>query len=109
MEQDAHQTDHGLIGALMARSGGVSQTLTLAIELHHDHTIFQDPKVPDSVARLIAMGLVADLAIQTFACLNASNEWAKGGEKGLGTLMLDEHDVEDWVERLVAGFSEGRA
>jgi len=109
VEQDAHQTDHALIGALMARSWGVSQTVTLAIRLHHDYAIFQDPKVPDTVARLIAMGLVADLAIQTFACLNSSNEWAKGGEKGLGALMLDEHDVDDWVERLVAGFSDGMA
>ena len=109
VEQDAHQSDHALIGALMARSWGVSQTVTLAIRLHHDYDVFQDPKVPDTVARLIAMGLVADLAIQTFACLNASNEWAKGGEKGLGALMLDEGDVDDWVERLVAGFSDGMA
>jgi putative nucleotidyltransferase with HDIG domain len=109
VEQDAHQTDHALIGALMARSWGVSQRVTLAIRLHHDYAIFQDPKVPDTVARLVAMGLVADLAIQTFACLNASNEWAKGGDKGLGALMLDEHDVDEWVEHLVGGFSDGMA
>lgn len=109
VEQDAHQTDHALIGALMARSWGVSQTVTLAIRLHHDYAIFQDPKVPDTVARLIAMGLVADLAIQTFARLNASNEWVKGGEKGMGALMLDEQDLDDWVERLVEGFAAGMA
>jgi HD-like signal output (HDOD) protein len=109
VEQDAHQTDHALIGALMARSWGVSQTVTLAIRLHHDYAIFQDPKVPDTVARLIAMGLVADLAIQTFARLNASNEWLKGGEKGLGALMMDEQDLDDWVERLVEGFAAGMA
>lgn len=109
VEQDAHQADHALIGALMARSWGVSQTVTLAIRLHHDYAVFQDPKVPEAVARLIAMGLVAELAIQTFAGLNAGNEWAKGGEKCLGTLMLDERDVEEWVERLVSGFSEGLA
>lgn len=109
VEQDAHQTDHALIGALMARSWGVSQTVTLAIRLHHDYAIFQDPKVPDSVARLIAMALVADLAIQTFAGLNTSNEWTKGGEKGLGALMLDDQDVEHWVERLTNGFSDGVA
>lgn len=109
VEQDAHQTDHALIGALMARSWGVSQTVTLAIRLHHDYAIFQDPKVPDTVARLIAMGLVADLAIQTFARLNASNEWLKGGEKGLGALMMNEQDLDDWVERLVEGFAAGMA
>lgn len=109
VEQDAHQTDHALIGALMARSWGVSQTVSLAIRLHHDYAVFQDPKVPDTVARLIAMGLVAELAIQTFAGLNASSEWTKGGDKCLGTLMLDESDVEEWVEQLVGGFSDGMA
>jgi HD-like signal output (HDOD) protein len=109
VEQDAHHTDHALVGALMARSWGVSQTVTLAIRLHHDYAVFQDPKVPDTVARLIAMGLVADLAIQTFACLNSSNEWAKGGEKSLGALVLDETDVDEWVERLVSGFADGMA
>lgn len=109
VEQAAHQTDHALIGALMARSWGVSQTVCLAIRLHHDYAVFQDPKVPDAVARLIAMGLVADLAIQTYAGLNASNEWSKGGEKGLGALVLDDHDVHEWVERLVGGFSDGVA
>jgi len=108
-EQAAHHTDHALIGALMARSWGVSQTVTLAIRLHHDYAVFQDPKVPETVARLIAMGLVAELAIQTFAGLNASNEWTKGGDKCLGTLMLNEGDVEERVEQLVGGFSDGMA
>jgi HD-like signal output (HDOD) protein len=109
VEQDAHQTDHALIGALMARSWGVAQSVTLAIRLHHDYAVFQDPKVPEMVARLIAMGLVAELAIQTFAGLNASSEWTKGGDKCLGTLMLDEGDVQEWVEQLVGGFSDGMA
>jgi HD-like signal output (HDOD) protein len=109
VESRAHQTDHALIGALMARSWGVSQTVCLAIRLHHDYAVFRDPHVAEPVARLIAMGLIAELAIQSFAGLNSSNEWLRGGEAAMGALMLSEPDVQELVEDLVTGFSDGAA
>jgi HD-like signal output (HDOD) protein len=109
VEQDELHTDHALIGALMARSWGVSQTVCLAIRLHHDYAVFRDPKVPEVAARLIAMGLLAEQAIQTFAGMHSSTEWNKGGDAALGALMLSEDDHQDWIERLVDGFSDGTA
>jgi len=109
VEQAELQTDHALIGALMARSWGVSQNVCLAIRLHHDYAVFLDPKVPETVARMIAMGLIAERAIQAYARMNSSTEWAKGGDAAMGALMLGDDDVNDWVENLVAGFSEGKA
>jgi HD-like signal output (HDOD) protein len=109
VEQAELQTDHALIGALMARSWGVSQTVCLAIRLHHDYAVFQDPQAPEAVSRLIAMGLIAERAIQTFAQMNTSTEWDKGGDAAMGALMLAEQDMGDWVERLVDGFQQGMA
>lgn len=109
VEHRMHGTDHALIGALMARSWGVSQTVCLAIRLHHEHSTFQDPKAPEVLTRLLAMYLLADRAIQEFAGLHASHEWAKGGEAVPGALMLSEGDVQEWVQQLVEGFAEGLA
>ena len=109
VEQSQHQTDHALIGAMMARSWGMSQTLCLAIRLHHDYAIFQDLQVPESVVRLIAMGLVAEIAIQRFANLNSSTEWNKGGDQAIGVLMLNDQDLEDWIEQLLVDFGIGLA
>ncbi|MDE2371147.1 MAG: HDOD domain-containing protein [Burkholderiales bacterium] len=109
VEQAEHHTDHALIGALMARTWGVSQTVCLAIRLHHDYAVFREMKLPETVARLIAMGLIAERAIQTFAGMNTSTEWDKGGEAALGALMLADSDVEDWIERLLEGFAAGAA
>ena len=109
VEQSRHNTDHALIGALMARSWGMSQPLCLAIRLHHDYTVFTDPKVPEGVTRLIAMSLVAEKAIQNFAALNESTEWAKGGDYAAGVLMLGDQDIEDWIERLQEDFALGVA
>jgi HD-like signal output (HDOD) protein len=109
VEQARHHTDHALIGGLMARSWGLSPTLCLAIRVHHDYGVFHDPKVPETVARLVAMGLVAEVAIQRFAGLNTSTEWNKGGDYAIGALVLSEQDVEDWIDRLFHEFAKGQA
>ena len=107
LEQERHSTDHALIGSVMARSWGLSKTVCLAIRLHHDYSVFQDAGVSDPVCRLIAMGLIAELAIQRFARLNTSTEWDKGGQAAMGALVLSDVDTEDWIERLLESFALG--
>ena len=109
VEQDAHGTDHALIGSFMARSWGVSDSVCLAIRLHHDYNVFRDSQAAPVVTRLIAMGLVAEAAIQRFARMNASTEWNKGGDLALSTLMLSDGEFDDWIEELLEGFALGVA
>lgn len=106
-EQERHQTDHAHIGSVMARSWGISRTVCQAIRLHHDYSVFQEASTPEPVCRLIAMGLIAELAIQRFARLNDSTEWDKGGQAAMGALVLSDADVEDWIERLLERFALG--
>lgn len=108
-EQERHGTDHSLIGSLMGRSWGIAPTVCQAIRLHHDYCSFTDSTVPEPVSRLIAMSLIAELAIQKFARLHGSTEWDKGAEGAMGALMLDEQDVDEWVEQLLEGFALGAA
>ena len=54
-EQDRHHADHAQIDAMMARSWGLSPTLCLSIGLHHDYSVLVDAKVPETVARRLAM------------------------------------------------------
>lgn len=105
VEFEHHGISHTQVGSLMARSWGLNDTLCLAIRRHHDYALFQEPGVPDPVVRLVAMCLVADLAIQRFARLNAGSEWHKGGDSAVGALMLSDLDLEDWIETLGEGFS----
>jgi HD-like signal output (HDOD) protein len=107
VEQAAHKTDHTCVGALVARAWGLPRQVGEAIRLHHDYAIFHDPAVDDGVQRMVAMGLVAELAIQRFAGMNQSLEWAKGGEQAIGLLMLTETEIHDWIETLLDGFAAG--
>lgn len=109
VEQAAHHTDHGLIGALMARSWGLPRVVSDAIRQHHDYGLFNDRGADEQVVRLIAMALVAELSIQRFARLNASMEWTKGGEEAASVLALDSAGLEDWIDDLIQGFASGVA
>jgi HD-like signal output (HDOD) protein len=104
-EQDRHHTDHAQVGAMMARSWGLSPTLCMAIGRHHDYSVFADSAVPETVARLVAMGLVAEVAIQRFAGQTSSAEWAKGGDHASGALLLNGPETEDWIDRLLDDFA----
>jgi HD-like signal output (HDOD) protein len=105
VEQSQIQTDHALVGGLMARSWGLSRDVCAAIRVHHDYTIFRDSSVSETVTRLVAMGLLTEVAIQRFAGLNSSSEWTKGGDYVPGALLLSEQDIEDWIEQLLHLFA----
>jgi HD-like signal output (HDOD) protein len=107
VEQMAHNTDHALIGAMMAKSWSLPEPVCLAIRLHHDYAVFLDPKVPREVSRLIALGLVAEVAIQRFALLHSTVEWDKGGDYVAGALVLAPLEVEEWIEQIIEDFSNG--
>ncbi len=109
IEHEHHLADHALIGGMMARSWGVSKSVCLAIRLHHDYSISQNPDMPHDVCQMVAMGLLAELAIQRFAGMNHSSEWDKGSDLAMGSLMLTDQDLEDWVDRLLEDFSAGKA
>ncbi|MDE1998676.1 MAG: HDOD domain-containing protein [Burkholderiales bacterium] len=104
IEQARHQTDHAIVGALLARSWGVSQTATLAIRLHHDYDLLKEAQ-PAEVADLVALCLVVEHIIQRFQGLNQHDEWAKGGEAAMRVLALSSSDVESWCDDLFDQFA----
>ena len=107
-EQDLHHTDYAQIGALMARSWGLSPTVCLAVRLHHDYSVFSDPLVQETVSRLVAMGLVAKAATQRFAGMSGSTEWDKSGDCAAGALLLTGQEADDWIDRICRDFANGQ-
>ena len=107
VEQAAHQTDHALVGALMVKSWGLPAPVALAIRLHHDYQVFKDPKISQEISALIALGLLAEIAIQRYARMHSTAEWIKGGDYVAGALVLSPSEVEEWIEQLVEDFAIG--
>jgi HD-like signal output (HDOD) protein len=97
LERGIHGADHALVGALTARTWGVSQTAVLATRLHHDYRAWMGP-MPPQVRELVALGLVCENIIQRFQGLNRHQEWAKGGEIALAALGIDAAELERWCD-----------
>lgn len=105
IEQRRHQTDHTVVGALLSRSWGVSQTIVLAQRLHHDYSMFT-AQAPAEVKSLVALGLVCEHIIQRYAGLNRHGEWAKGGMQAMSHLGIDDEDVQAWCDELHDRFAQ---
>jgi HD-like signal output (HDOD) protein len=97
LEQQVHAVDHALVGALTARTWGVSQTAVLATRLHHEYVAWSGP-MPPHVRELVALGLVCETIIQRFEGMNHHAEWTKGGATAMESLHIDEATLEAWTE-----------
>jgi HD-like signal output (HDOD) protein len=99
IEQEAHGTDHTLVGALAARSWSISQTVVLAVRLHHEFNVWTGP-MPPQLPQLLALGLVSEHIIQRYDGLNRHQEWDKGGEEALQLLDINWTEFLDWCEEV---------
>lgn len=105
IEQTAYLTDHAMVGSFLVKSWGLPDTVSQSIRYHHNYDT--TPGVyPESVQILIAMNLVAELAIQSYAGLNSNHEWLKGRDFAFSTLMLTDHYVDDLVDMVIKHFAE---
>ena len=106
IEDAHHQTNHASIGALMARTWGLPETVTTAILLQHDYAVLNDASTSVDIRNLIALSLVAEHAIAKIKDDVGATQWALGKEAVCQYLAWSEHDVEDWCEQIQAALNE---
>ena len=102
IEFEKHGIEHAQIGAMMARTWGLSPVLCDAIRRHHDYTVFWDKNATPAVAQVVAMSLVAEFGIHRSTGGEATSEWEHGGESALGVIHWSIEDVEDWVQDMLS-------
>ncbi|MBC3907208.1 HDOD domain-containing protein [Undibacterium umbellatum] len=100
VEDHRHATSHTAIGSLMARTWGLPESVSLAILLHHDYSVLNDPNTDESVKSLIALALIAEYGIQKYHGQEFSCEWEKGGGAACEFLGLSADEVDDRFEEL---------
>jgi HD-like signal output (HDOD) protein len=96
LEQAVHAVDHALVGALTARTWGVSQTAVLATRLHHEYSAWMGP-MPPQVRELVSLGLICETIIQRYEGLNRHVEWEKGGAIALAALGITDAELAGWT------------
>lgn len=103
VEQERHRTDHALIGAIMAKTWGLSDTISGAIRVHHEYELLASTLITPEVKNLVAMGLVAEHVIQEFTGLNKTVEWTRGREHAMHHLGLADYDLAELKDDLLEG------
>ena len=99
IEDEAHGANHATIGYLLTKSWNLTAVISHAIRFHHDYSVFSAPdgKHPPEALKLIALGMLADYAVQKIFGQNFSLEWQKGGALALAHLGLDADQFEEML------------
>ena len=99
-ENAAHQTDHAVVGAIVARTWRLPAVTVAAVRLHHDFTVLADTRFPAEVRTLVAMGLVAESLVARHEGVQMQREWEAHGDDCLAYLHVAEQEVNAWVDSL---------
>jgi HD-like signal output (HDOD) protein len=108
IENAAHHTDHAVVGAIVAKTWLLPEEIALAVRLHHDFTVLDDPSVPLVARQLVAMLLITEHMVAVHDGLAQLVEWQQHGAACLAMLQVEEHEVTVWIDALHTQF-EGDA
>ena len=101
IENERYPTNHARVGAQLARSWHLSESLCFAI-LHHHDLLYSNELLAQADAeaiKLVAMGLVAE-QLYCLATDETCREWASGGEWALFELDMSQEKFASQVERV---------
>jgi HD-like signal output (HDOD) protein len=93
-------TDHAVIGYLLTKSWSLPSVISQAIRHHHEYALLEEKTttVPPDALSLVALGLLADRAVQLFTGRNFSHEWDKGSGAVLGYLGVSKEESDEILE-----------
>lgn len=107
IENERYATNHARVGAQLARSWQLSESLCFAISHHHDvlHSDQIAEHAEAGALSLIAIGLAAE-QIYCLATGTACQEWAVAGERALFELNLTQEKFELLAARVGASINQ---
>ncbi len=100
LEESHFHTNHCALGALMARTWGLSDEVVDTILLHHEYAVLDDQNTAMMVRSLIALALLVDYGIHRYHRQDEMLEWQLGGEQARRFLGISEHDVIDIADEI---------
>ena len=103
LENERHNTDHAVVGALVARMWQLDPAVMAAIRLHHElSSLGQGAGTEPEVRTLVAAGVVADHLQRSHEGLSPDRDWVAHGQAALDWLHVGEADLVIWEEELSA-------
>ncbi len=101
-EDQRHGTNHAVIGYLIARNWGLPETMTQAVLVHHDYSIFaNDSHLPDETLALVAINFIAERVTGMHLRANDDYDWLRGKDAVAAFLGMSEQEIGDLVDDLL--------
>ncbi len=102
VEDDAINTNHAVIGYLLARSWKLPQTVTTGILCHHDYDVLRDDAgLPEESRALIAISALADHITGQHLRLNQDKEWQKAARKVAAYFGRTDQEISDLADDML--------
>jgi HD-like signal output (HDOD) protein len=98
LEDARHNTNHAVVGGLLASNWGLPDIIRDAISLHHDATIFNSDTLPREVLTLVALGHVAEHVESTLSQQMNDSVWEEFGTTCRLHLEMEEEDFHDFID-----------
>jgi HD-like signal output (HDOD) protein len=106
-ENANHRTDHGVVGALVARVWQLAPEVMAAIRLHHDLEALKDDRIQPEIRSYVALALVADLLLRRREGLPPDAEWQAHGEAAMAWLQIGPEDLDGWHDLVAQALEAG--
>lgn len=109
VEDIEYVNNHAVIGYVLAKSWGLSESMHQAIRYHHEHAaLAADEGFLSQESRdFIALALLSEKAVQITTGLHQTCEWSKGGAWVLKHFSLSEADFESILKGIRTLYDEG--
>lgn len=104
-EEAKHGTNHAVVGYLLARTWGLSETLCEAIRTHHHYAVLdpQHPeKLPDEVCTLVAICVLGEHIAGLHLRTKDDGQWPAARSRVCTFFGLEEADLDDLIEDMLA-------
>jgi HD-like signal output (HDOD) protein len=105
LENEAHRTDHAVVGAIVAKTWRLPPDVAYAVRLQHDFTVLRDNTISTLVRTLVAMALLADHLVVLHEGGDELREWELHGAECLAFLHISADEIPHWLDALQAQFT----
>lgn len=104
VEEAKHGTSHPVVGYLLARTWGLSETLCEAIRAHHNYEVLdpQSPaRLPDEVCALIAICAIAEHVASLHLRTREEGQWPAARGRVQAFFGLADADMNDLIDDML--------
>jgi len=95
IEDARHQTNHAIVGGLLASNWGLPDHIREAIVRHHDIMVFNSESVHPDTVTLIALGHVAEQIESSISLQMNDTDWFEFGQVCRDHLSIGEDEMLD--------------